>query len=363
MDNVRVLVINTLGLHFEGITSVIYSYINAMNRDGLDISFIAFDDIDEELNSKFSKLGTIYFVEERKKNLKQYIKDLNHVLSNGFDVVHIHGNSATMAIEARIAKKHGVKKVIAHCHNSTCSHPKLFGPKSILGKIMYKYTDKKIACSSLAGEWLFGKDFTVLNNAIDLKKFSYNIETRNELRNEFNIANDDIVIGHVGLFSEQKNHSFLIDVFNAFYNLNKRAKLLLLSDGPRFEDIKEKVNLLGLSENVIFAGRRSDVNRIYNAMDIFVFPSKWEGLGIVNIEAQANGLPILASTDVPEIAKCTDLMSFKPLSDGSEMWAQEIEKILNLDLEREKDYTEEIVFCGYDIRTEADKLREIYLEI
>lgn len=359
MEKLRILIINTLGLHYEGITSVIFNYINAMDRNNLNISFIAFDDIDESLKTRFQELGAIYFVHKRKKNIKQYVKDMDRVLSNGFDVVHIHGNSGTMAIESVLAKKHKAKKIVVHCHNTTCNHKIL---NEFLKIPMSLCISKRVACSDAAGKWLYGKNkFTTLNNAIDINRYRYDQQKRDTFREEFGIK-DEFVIGHSGHFSEQKNHYFLVDVFNAYHKIDNRVKLLLLSDGPRLGDIKEKVRQLGLSEHVIFAGRRSDASDIYNAMDLFLLPSLWEGLPLVMLEAQANGLPLLVSDTITQDAKCTQRTFYYSLDYSAVAWAKKLAEIRKMQFDRSDDMTADIRDKGFDIEYEANVLRKIYLE-
>ncbi len=170
------------------------------------------------------------------------------------------------------------------------------------------------------------------------------------------------MIGHIGHFTEPKNHFFLIDVFAQFHKLEPASKLLLISDGPRFQQVKEQVARLGLEDAVIFAGRRSDVAGIYSAMDLFILPSCWEGLPLVLVEAQMNGLPLLVSDVVTKVAKCTDLLQYKPLEDGARSWAETLRQMLKTPGDRRADYRPVIAEKGFDIHAEAAKLRELYLK-
>lgn len=354
----KVLVINTIGLNYEGITSVIYNYLSSMDRDNLEFNFISFEGMDKELKSKFERFGIVFIVPKRKSNVKSYIKSVNNILKNHYDVVHIHGNSGTMAIETLLSKLHGIKKVIIHCHNITCNHPifnKLFTP-------VMKYTaDIYIACSNAAGRWLYGKSkYIVLNNAIDLDKFKYNDSNQKSCRMEFGL-NNEFVVGHAGHFDKQKNHTFIIDIFAELHKKECDTKLLLISDGPEMEEIKNKVVLLGLEQDVIFAGRRGDMDRLYQAMDLFLLPSLWEGLPVVMLEAQACGLPVLVSDAVTKEAKCTKQTQYLSLDFGAEYWAEKILEIKKTGYIRNSDAANEIRQHGFDIKTEAYKLQEIYL--
>lgn len=358
MTKKRVLVISTLGLHYEGITSVIYNYLSHTDTTSISVDFIAYDDINPDLRKKFEGIGKIIIVPTRKKNVMSYIIKLNDILSSNYDVIHIHGNSSTMLIETVIAKIHRVKNILIHCHNTTCAHP-------IINKMM-KFPMKVLAnhflaCSYAAGQWLYGKsEFLVLNNAIDLERFTYNEIFRKECRKELNIK-DEYLIGHIGHFSEQKNHTFLIDVFNEFHKMVPNSKLMLISDGPKFKEIIAKVSNLGLENDIIFLGRRSNTEILYSAMDIFILPSLWEGLPVVMLEAQANGLPLLVSSRITEEAKCTKHTYYKDITDGANSWAKTILEIKRVTCNHDEDVREELRNHGFDIIKESEKLKQLYL--
>lgn len=356
----KVLIINTIGLNFEGITSVIYNYLCYIDKKELRIDVLAFEGMNEELKAKFENKCNLRFVHKRKKHPLKYIYDLNEILRMGYDVVHINGNSSTMALETVLCRAHRVKKVIAHCHNTTCNHQtanKLLRPLMLCG------IDERLACSKEAGDWLFRNNYTVLNNAIDSTRFQFDLEERDKIRKELNLEGYN-VIGHIGHFTEQKNHSFLIDVFYKVYHTKPSTRLLLVSDGPEFVRIKEKVHSLNLDQAVIFLGRRSDAERIYQAMDLFVLPSLWEGLGIVLLEAQANGLPCFASSKVPSVVNISEKVKFLSL-ERIDDWVQAIVEQFECSgyLREENSLTNIRMLkeSGYDITCEADKLANIYL--
>lgn len=354
----KILIVNTLGLHYEGITSVIYNFISNMDRTDMKIDFIAFDGMNPELKRDFEKLGEIRITPRRKKDVKGYIKALDKILDDGYDIIHIHGNSGTMAIETVLAKRHKVKKIITHCHNTTCSHPVV---NKMLIPIMKSTATDFMSCSKASGKWLYGKsDYTVLNNAIKLDRFEFDEKVREECRKELGFG-DEFIVGNIGHFHEQKNHTFLVEIYAEFHRICPESKLLLVSDGPKLDEIKEKVKSLGISNSVIFAGRRSDPERMYQAMDLFLLPSLWEGLPVVMLEAQAAGLPLLVSDTVTQDAKCCDTTVYKSLGDGAQSWAKDIAAIKS----RRKDRTnrrKDIAEHGFDILSEAGKLRDIYLK-
>ena len=356
----KILISPTLGLDLEGITSVIYNYTKAMDRSGMELSFLTYGDLKPSLRERFEALGRILFVSDRKQSTLAYVKDYAAVLkANRFDAVHIHGNSGTMIIEVVLAKLCGVKNIMVHAHNTRTNHPVI---NAVLKTPMMWLVQECIACSEAAGQWLYGKHpYTLLNNAIELENFRFRGSLRQQYRAEFGIG-EDFLIGHVGHFSEQKNHFFLIDVFAEFHRLEPASKLLLISDGPRFQLVKDKVVQLGLEDAVIFAGRRSDVAGIYNAMDLFVLPSNWEGLPLVMVEAQANGLPVLASSAVTEDAGCTDRAFYKPLDQGAEAWAGSLLEIRAKAFDRSADTCRMVADHGFDIHAETQKQRQLYLK-
>ena len=354
-----VLIISTNGFGYEGITSVVRNYISNMNTEKLDVHFVADSQISDDLHQVFLGLGTIHFIEKRKSSLKKYLVGLFQLLRKvRFDVVHIHGNSGTMLIEVVLAKICRVKNIIIHAHSTSTNHPIING---LLKVPMMHLADTCLACSKAAGDWLYGKHpYIILNNAIDLNRFRFDENSRIKYREEFGVK-EEFLIGHIGHFTPPKNHFFLIDIFHEFHKLEPNSKLLLLSDGPRFQQVKAKVADLGLQDAVIFAGSRSDVAGIYSAMDFFILPSLWEGLGMVLIEAQASGLPVLASDVVPKEAICTECMVCKPLADGAAEWARQVQIMKKYRHDRNFDTYTRIVENGFDIHMEVEKLRQIYL--
>ena len=357
----KVLISPTLGLDLEGITSVIYNYTKAMDRSGLQLFFLTYGELKPSLRQRFEELGEILFVSDRKQSTAAYVKDYMALLKQyKFDVVHINGNSGTMIIEVLLAKLCGVKHVMVHAHSTRTNHPAV---NAILKHPMMWLSQTCIACSEATGRWLYKNyPYTLLNNAIELDKFRFREGQRQKYREEFGIREDEYLIGHIGHFTEPKNHFFLIDLFAAFHQLEPAAKLLLISDGPRFRQVQEQVARLRLEEAVIFAGRRSDVAEIYSAMDLFILPSCWEGLPLVLVEAQVNGLPLLVSDVVTRVAKCTDLVHYKSLEDGARSWALDLQELLKEPVDRQADHRPVIAAKGFDIHAEAAKLRELYLK-
>jgi glycosyltransferase involved in cell wall biosynthesis len=203
-----------------------------------------------------------------------------------------------------------------------------------------------------------GQPVTVVNNGIETERFAFSPEVRSQVRGELGLG-DELVLGHVGRFVPQKNHDFLMDIFAETAKRSPEVKLLLMGTGPLEDQVRRKVNELGLTDRVHFLGVRSDVNRILQAVDVFVLPSLYEGLGIVAVEAQATGVRCVISDTVPTVCAMTDLVEFAALSESPAHWADVILRDCGSD---RADHTREIQLAGYDIQKTADWLFDFYTE-
>lgn len=289
---------------------------------------------------------------------KKAWKDILKRLSSTHKIIHGHMYS-TASIYLKIAKKFRFY-TIAHSHNTSNGSGIQAKIKDFLQRSINKYADKKFACGVDAGKWLFkNDDFEVINNAIDVAKYAYNSEIAKNVRKDLNIAGK-FVVGHVGRFDYQKNHEFLTDVFYEIQKLREDAVLMLVGDGSLKANIQAKVDHLGISDKVLFLGVRNDVPTLMQAMDVFVFPSHFEGLSVVLIEAQAAGLPIFTSTAVVSETNITNTISFINLNDNAEYWANIIFKISNKRLEN---VSKILTNYGYDITKSVSSMQEFYLSI
>lgn len=355
----KVLVVNTCGIAVGGITTNMLEYINALSDSNISFDILVTIYHEEDVILKFLNLGCkIINMPNRKKNPLGYAAKLNKLIKETrYDVIHVHGNSATMALELLIAKRNGIPIRIAHCHNNVCGHPFLH---KILNPVFKSSYTTALACSQKAGEWIFGKEnFQVLHNAINIEKYNFSEHVRTEYRKKLGIK-DELVIGHVGTFNKQKNHEVVINVFAEIEKVTN-AKLLLIGEGELRKEYIKKVHELGLKEKVLFLGIRNDVEKIMQAMDVFLFPSRWEGLGIVLVEAQAVGLPCIVSNVIPKEVKCTENIEYVNLNEGVSVWAH---RVLNAfcgnRAEESKAACESLKKRGYCIGKEAWKLEKIY---
>lgn len=279
-----------------------------------------------------------------------------------FRVVQGHMTSAA-GIYLPIAKKAGVPITVAHARNAGV----VKGPKGLATKFfrhgLAKKADRCFACSALAGEDVFGRaameagEVKIIHNAIDVSRFTYNKKLREEMRAQLGLS-EELVLGHVGRFEYQKNHPYLLDVFAAVCKQRSDAALLLLGDGVDRPAMEQKCKELGIADRVRFLGNRKDAERYYQAMDLFLLPSFFEGLPGVLVEAQAAGLKCIVSDTVTKEAQATDLVSYLSIEDPVEVWVQEI--IEQADYVR-RDTERELKEAGFDVRGQAESYRKFYL--
>lgn len=351
-----------------GVEAVVMNYYRNIDRNKIQFDFICDEDSTNIPYDEIKKLGGKVIIIPPYQKVIKYHKALKKVLKEGnYKIVHSHINTLSV-FPLFAAKCVGVPVRIAHSHSTSNKKEwKKTLMKNALKPFSKVFATDYFACTEHAGRWLFGdKEYDkgnvyLLNNAIDLDKFKYDEKVRKRKRKELGIKDDTLVIGHIGRFVDQKNHTFLIDIFNELHKKNKKTILLLIGQGPLMDEIKEKVEDLNLTKNVIFLGQRDDVNELYQAMDLFLFPSLYEGLGMVLIEAQASGLPCVCSTEVPKIAKVTENLYFISLSNSSKDWANSI--LSTYKKYYRKNESEEIKKYEYDIVEEAKKLEKKYKQL
>lgn len=353
------ILITTSFVPYGGLTTVMMNYYRAMDKKGLKIDFASTNNPPEVLLKELNKNGSRYFnLGDRKKHLGRYLANLDNVLKeNHYDVIHVNGNSATMVFELKIAKKRGVSVRIAHGHNTKSDYSWLH--RILFHSFRRSYTHA-IAVSDKAGEWLFpGEKYIILNNAIPIEKYRYDVRIREEYRNKLGLSGK-FVVGNVGKLNKQKNQSFLIELFSELKKQREQAHLLIVGGGSKQKELEAQCKRLGLQKEVTFLGMREDVPELLQAMDIFVFPSLYEGLPLAMLEAQAAGLPLLVSYNITQNAKCTERTFYKLLSDGAREWAEEIIKIAGIGFDREEDMTIKLQNKGFNIAIAAEKMKKIY---
>ena len=368
MEKTRVLYFIDRMRH-GGIQQFAVEIVKNMDKDKCEIEFLLLDDgqtyplenVLKELNVKFYKLKGVWFrtpldILKQKKALEKFFKE-----HHNYKVIHMHSSSKNFMV-LKMAKKYGVRVRIAHSHNIGFQSKNKI--KIMIGNIfkkpLKKYATHYFACSKLAGKWLFGEEnVKMIHNAVDYEKFRFNPVKREELRKELHIE-DTLVSGNVGRFTNQKNHTFLIDIFYEIYQRNKNVVLMLVGIGEKEQEIRDKVQNLGLENNVKFMGFCNNTNELFWCMDVFLLPSLYEGLPVVGVEAQCTGLPCFMSKDViTDEVKIAENVTFIPLEKSAEEWA---EMILKSDLTRRDTY-EELKKAGYFIEQTVEELERFYREV
>lgn len=351
-----------------GVEAVVMNYYRHLDHSKIQFDFICDDDSTNIPYDEIEKLGGKVILIPPYQKVFKYQRELRRVLRDGkYKIVHSHINTLSV-FPLYAAKKVGVPVRIAHSHSTTNKKEwKKNLLKQVLRPFSKKYATNYMCCSELAGRWLFGDKaydegkVYLLNNAIDLDKFKYDKKIRDKKRKELGIKEDTIVIGHIGRFVAQKNHIFLIDIFNQFHKKEKNSILLLAGQGPLQEEIKNKVRELGLDDSVRFLGQRNDANELYQVFDVFLLPSLYEGLPVVGVEAQASGLLCFFSDDMTKETKVLDSTVFMSSSNTDDEWATSIlDNYINF---RRKDTTSDITKSNFNIKYETNKLKNKYSEL
>lgn len=341
-----------------GLETMLMNYYRVINREQFQFDFLVHREEEGAYDQEIKTLGgQIYHVPKLNPFSPGYYKALNHFFSeHKYDVVHCHLNSMS-AYPLRAAMKAGVQKRIASSHTSNEIMDIKYPVKLVSKYFIPHYATDLLACGEKAGHWIFpGQKFLLLNNAIDAEMFRFEETIRAEVRNELGIGQSQYVLGHVGRFDVQKNHVFLIDIFEKYHENNPESVLMLVGDGNGRLSMEKLVMEKNLKDSVIFTGVRSDVNRLMQAMDIFVFPSLWEGLPVTLVEAQASGLFCIVSDNVPSDCNLTDNVKSLPL-DNVETWVNEIsihQKYKRLSP------IDEIKNAGFDVFENLHVLEDLY---
>lgn len=362
-------VIHYIGLlDFGGSQSFIMEVYRKIDRNKVQFDFVTFPNQKKGFYEEIISLGGKIYESPKYdgKNHFLFMKWWNTFFKNHseYKIFHCHVRSvAFLCIMS--AHKNGVYS-ISHSHSTSNGKGILAFIKNVLQFPVRFQADFLFACSEKAGKWMYGnnvikkRNYKVISNAIDTKRFIFSEETRKKIRNEFNISTN-YVVGHVGRITEPKNHQFLINVFYEILKNRPDAKLLLVGDGNLRSSIEKDVVKKGLTNKVIFLGSRINTQDYYQAMDVFVFPSLWEGLGIVAIEAQAAGLPCIISERVPkEVDMGLDLVYVIPLNRGEKTWACISSNIRN---KKRESNLEKIKQMGYDVTSNAQYLQNFYISI
>lgn len=345
-----------------GIETMLMNYYRNINREEIQFDFLVNKskkgDYDDEIKSLGGKiyvtpgLNPLKFFKYQ-KFMKQFFKEHPE-----YKVIHCH-NEAMGFYALKAATDCKIPVRIAHSHNTDIKKDYKYLIKQFCKLHILKVSNLQYACSKAAGKYLFKKDVPVLHNAIDVNKFKYNKEVRKQIRSQYNLKNK-FVVGHIGRFEPQKNHMFLLEIFKEISTKIPNSVLLLIGTGVLEEEIKSKIRELKLEKKVILTGSIPNVNEFYQAMDVFLLPSLYEGLPVVGIEAQAAGLKCFMSSTITDEVCITNNVVFHDINKSPKSWANII--IKNAKYERE-DMSQQVIDSGYDISSETLKLMELYTKL
>lgn len=351
-----------------GMPSLVMNYYKHIDRKKVQFDFMYFIDSPVEYTDEILSLGGNVYKSFRPNlscKFRRYINDFLKNHKDEFTAIHCHPIFSA-GIFGFYAKKYGINHVIAHSHSSKYSEKRISALRNwLMMNLVHLYTTEYFACSKNAAR-LFGNrrqnEVFILKNAIDISSFKYSPINRNRIRTELGISPSGIVIGHVGRFTVEKNQVFIIKLFKKCLEYNCDLTLVLVGDGELFEKIKKYTEELGISEKVIFTGKRKDVDCLVSAFDIFVFPSLFEGFGLSLLEAEASGAYCLASDKLPDevfISDNVDKLSLKYMNE----WINRITGFEPKDSSAREDYSNIVLNKGYDIIHETKKLEKYYMEL
>lgn len=356
-------------LEYGGAQSFIMEVYRKIDRNVFQFDFVTYEGEVKDNVKEIEELGGKIYVCPRyspKKHFvfmswwKKFFKEHKE-----YSVVHSHLRSCA-ALFLPIAKSAGCFTIVHSHSTSNGKGLKSFGKKILQMPLKY-IADYLFACSEASGQWLYGKNvlgkknFKVIPNCIDISRFLFSEEKRENVRKKYNIASDDFVIGHVGRLSKVKNHKFLIDIFSEITKQKSNAKLLLVGDGELRDEVRAYSNEKGLADKVIFTGGQRDTSPFYSAMDVFVFPSIWEGVPLTVVEAQAAGLPCLISDTITKDVHLTDLVETMSIQLLPEKWAEKIECKME-ESKRTIGDKQRKELGKYDSCKVAEELEKFYLE-
>lgn len=349
----------------SGITMFVLNYLNSLKSE---YEFDVLSRNNDVLEKWCIENDRNYF-ELNISNIRHPIKFRKYLtnLFINYDIVHFHMTGLTNIITFKIAKKLNVQKIILHSHNTKFDmqnplRQKLYTIRhNYLKNQVYKYGTDFCACSMVAAKWMFGQNISsskivILKNAINYKKFKYDIVKRKEFRDILSL-NDKKCIVHIGRYTYQKNHEFLIRLFSQYIKEFPDTILLLIGDGPNYNKINEIIIDLNISQNIIRIKNTNKVNDYLQAADLFILPSKFEGLPISAVEAQASGLPCVLSSEITEETKIIENVKLVSLNDSFEIWI----KIINDLLKKERKETyQNIKNNGYDFDSLIKQINNLY---
>ena len=350
-------------MHRAGLETMLMNYYRRIDREQIQFDFLThrperadYDDEIEALGGKVYYAPRLY-----PQNLPEYNRYMRNFFKEHPEYKIMHSHIDPMSyLPLKAGKKAGVPIRIAHSHNTSIDKDMKYWLKMYYRERITSVATDFLACGEEAGQFLFkGKPFEVIPNAIEKEPFLFNEEVRRQKRQELGLG-DELVIGHIGRISYQKNHRLLVQIFSEIVKINPNSRLLIIGVGKKEEEIRKLVNDLGITEKVLFLGKRTDVNELYQAMDAFVMPSFFEGVPVVGVEAQFSHLPCFFSDKVPVEVAFSEATSFIKLEENPGVWAKAIVDTL-AKLPARKDIR--LTDNRYDINQSFSMLSDLYMDM
>lgn len=348
----------------SGVMSAVMGWYREIDKKSIQFDFLPCFEVEKNyekeiqiMGGKVHKLGDISLL-----NIIEYRKILRELFKkNNYQIIHSHVPNLSF-IYFDIAKKYGTEKLILHSHSTKYSSSKIKSMRNyVTCKLALNKADVYWACSKKAGEFLYGsqRDFSVIKNSINYKEFKFNSKKRILIRNKMNLC-DKTVFGHVGRMEKEKNHEFLINIFEKIHKKDKNTLLILVGDGSLKQRLISLVKDKKIENSVIFLGVRNDIADLMQGMDSIIFPSEFEGLGITLVEAQVNGLPVFGSSNIPKEVDISKSVSFIDLSKSSDEWANQILNEIKYKERIEKEFEENNEYdsleVSKDLKTNYERL-------
>ena len=356
-------------LNYGGQEAFIINIYSKIDKSKFEFTFITpFECKNEKLKKMIKENGDHLIADNQKFDSKfrkkSIIKTAKKYINNNYSIIHIHSGSIfTLYNVAKISKERQVNKVIVHSHATGINNIKYRLIKKITDKSFSKYADEFLACSEDAAKWKFPKKiiknnkYIIIKNGIDLEKFKFNKNIRNEYRKKLKVE-DKIVMCNVGRFSKEKNQDFVIDVFHNYQKTNNAFLMLIGGNGDNEEEINKKIEQLNLKDKVLILKNIDNVSDYLQASDVFLFPSLFEGLGIVAIESQTIGLPIICSENIPKDVYLTNICRMHYINENVNIWCDEIDDLRKMDRVSNIDV---ISSKGYNIYSSVKNIEKIYI--
>lgn len=346
----------------DGTAVALMNYYQELIEHGWRIDFLVLKIFEcEWLNKVKADGNNIYELPKENKYSYKVSRKIRSIIKEGkYDIVHVNMPGHVGFETLKMARQYGIGKRIFHAHNPRNN----LNLKTVISTKVYDYLLQReatelVACSKSAGNSRFGnKDFKVLKNVIDTDRFVYRLEDRRYIREKLHIEKK-VVVGVVGRFAAQKNPEFLLECFAEYNKLNKESVLLWIGDGELQEKIQDRAKNMGLKGACLFVGRKNNIEKWYSAMDLFLLPSKFEGMGIVFLEAQCTGLPCFGSTNVPIETEVTELMHRISLKQEANYWATAMKKVTDMSGDR-RSRASEFINAGYTHEATKSDLLNMY---